>query len=140
MQKNKKITNIFIIVGVVIVLGALFIIPRLTSPERGIVKNWKEADIRCVAEETKLLQHIHPHLSIIIDSEEEAVPKNIGITPSCTGELHTHNETGEIHVESARADKEFAIGQFFAVWGKSIDREGYTVKIIIDGKEMKDEG
>src|SRR3989338_2788446 len=70
MQKNKKITNIFIIVGVVIVLGALFIIPRLTSPERGIVKNWKEADIRCVAEETKLLQHIHPHLSIIIDGEE----------------------------------------------------------------------
>lgn len=65
--------------------------------------------------------HIHAHLSIIRDGQALAVPANIGIPAKCTYEMHTHDKTGEIHLE-APATKRFTLGNFFAVWGQPLTR------------------
>ena len=65
--------------------------------------------------------HIHAHLSIIRDGQVLAIPANIGIPAKCTYELHTHDKTGEIHME-APAAKRFTLGNFFSVWGQPLSR------------------
>ncbi|MRV76463.1 hypothetical protein GJ700_32605 [Duganella sp. FT92W] len=63
--------------------------------------------------------HIHSHLTIIRDQTYLAVPANIGLQ-GCAYELHTHDKSGVIHVETSKY-KKFTLGQFFAVWGKALD-------------------
>src|SRR3989344_9493337 len=80
--------------------------------------------------------HIHPHLTISVDGKGESLPANIGILPGCTRELHTHAvdaAAGSIHVESA-VDRGYVLSDFLSVWGKPLLRDGYTLKMTVDGK------
>ena len=84
--------------------------------------------------------HIHPQLTISVDGKGESLPADLGILPGCTRELHTHAADaagGIIHVESA-VDRGYVLTDFLSVWGKTLVREGYTLKIIVDGKESAD--
>ena len=84
--------------------------------------------------------HIHPHLTISVDGKGESLPANIGILPGCTRELHTHAvdaADGIIHVESA-VDRGYVLSDFLSVWGKPLLRDGYTLKMTVDGKESAD--
>jgi hypothetical protein len=61
--------------------------------------------------------HIHQHLDIFVNGKHEPVPQGVGIYDGqFLTELHTHDPTGIIHVESPVA-KHFNLGQFFGVWG-----------------------
>jgi hypothetical protein len=66
--------------------------------------------------------HIHQHLDLYVNGKRAAVPRYVGIAidpstqqPILT-ELHTHDSTGLIHVESAQ-HLDYVLGQFFGVWG-----------------------
>lgn len=72
--------------------------------------------IECNAAEA---YHVHAHLTIIRDGQMLAVPALIGLPDKCSYELHTHDLTGEIHIE-ATMKKHFTLGQFFAVWGEPL--------------------
>src|ERR671931_852722 len=63
--------------------------------------------------------HIHTHLDIIINGKPSTVPSQIGIKPDerCLYWLHTHEETGIIHVE-APEKRDFTLGQFFDIWNE----------------------
>lgn len=80
--------------------------------------------------------HNHAHLAIFRNGEMLALPAQVGLQ-GCTYELHTHDRSGVIHVESA-ADKVFTLGQFFSVWGESLlttniaDITGLPVTVFID--------
>lgn len=65
--------------------------------------------------------HIHQHLDLFVDGEKVEVPANIGIGPAFISPLHTHDQTGVLHVESPTASS-YGLGQFFAVWGVRLDR------------------
>ena len=69
----------------------------------------------------------------MVDGVDELVPANIGIVRICLAELHTHDASGEIHVESTRAGHEFTFSQFLTVYGKAIERPGYTLQMTVDG-------
>lgn len=61
--------------------------------------------------------HTHQHLDIFVNGKPEPVPANIGIYANqFLTELHTHDPSGIIHVESPTRS-EFDLGQFFGVWG-----------------------
>jgi hypothetical protein len=62
--------------------------------------------------------HLHGLVSVYQNGTRLAVPKNIGIG-TCTYELHTHDATGVVHVETS-AQKKFTFGQFFTVWGQPL--------------------
>jgi hypothetical protein len=56
--------------------------------------------IQCNASE-QLLFHIHAHLSIFVNGQLMYIPPQMGIIPEkCIYWLHTHDESGIIHIES----------------------------------------
>ena len=89
--------------------------------------------------------HVHTHLSVFLNGDQLRVPDHIGI-PSpggteCTYSLHTHDASGEIHIEAA-AKSTFTLGNFFHIWGQPLDRTNIggivglpvTVYIVDDGQ------
>jgi hypothetical protein len=86
--------------------------------------------ISCQSSE-QLLFHIHAHLAVYVDGIQEIIPAGIGIgTPlefedgfvvggSCFSWLHTHDETGVIHIESP-IQRVYTLGNFFDIWGQPL--------------------
>jgi hypothetical protein len=75
--------------------------------------------IRCdEVEFTKF--HIHAHLDIFVDGKSYTVPSQIGIDPEgrCLYWLHTHDDSGIIHIESP-TEREFTIGNFIEIWKRT---------------------
>ncbi len=67
--------------------------------------------------------HIHQHLDIFVNGKRMPVPTNIGIYDGeFLTELHTHDASGIMHLESPIA-KHFALGQFFGVWGVRLNED-----------------
>lgn len=66
--------------------------------------------------------HIHQHLDLFVAGEKVTLPAQVGIAASGAfiSDLHTHDATGIMHVESPTAST-FSLGQFFAVWGVRLD-------------------
>jgi hypothetical protein len=67
----------------------------------------------------RLDYHVHTHLTLIEEGQEIPVPGDIGIQPDCLFWLHTHSDNGIIHVE-APEQRDFTLGQLFAVWGQPL--------------------
>jgi hypothetical protein len=79
----------------------------------------------------QLLFHIHAHLAIYVHGQQKFVPYGIGIVPpyqlqnTANGSfvaggskfywLHTHDETGIIHIESPQ-QRTFTLGDLFDIW------------------------
>jgi hypothetical protein len=70
-----------------------------------------------------LTEHLHAHLSITAHGNAIHVPGGIGIVvvggnPVCFYWLHTHDDSGLIHVEAPMGT--FTLADFFAVWGQEL--------------------
>jgi hypothetical protein len=67
--------------------------------------------------------HIHQHLDIFVNGKRMPVPANIGIYDGeFLTELHTHDPSGLMHLESPVAEN-FTLGQFFGVWGVRLNAD-----------------
>ncbi|MEP7106207.1 MAG: hypothetical protein ABI838_10215 [Chloroflexota bacterium] len=96
----------------------------------------KVANISCDATE-QVANHYHAHLTMLYNGNEVNLPPNIGITTSCLYWMHTHDGTGVIHIESpkSQANRNFTLGDFFAVWGQPLSRtQVATLKLTGDQK------
>jgi len=81
--------------------------------------------------------HLHPWLRIVINGHNITIPAAIGIenpqfqsyqlpgtnvvdkvavSGSCFEPIHTHDDSGIIHIESPSASTEYTLGDFFRVW------------------------
>jgi hypothetical protein len=62
--------------------------------------------------------HHHEHLDLFVNGHRVTVPALIGIDERAgfLTELHTHDPSGIIHVESP-VQRSFTLGQFFCEWG-----------------------
>jgi hypothetical protein len=74
--------------------------------------------IRCNPMEQAVF-HIHAHLDIIINGVYFLVPSQVGIPSNCFYWLHTHDESGIVHIE-APMHRDFTLGQFFDIWNKKL--------------------
>jgi hypothetical protein len=79
----------------------------------------------------QVLFHIHAHLAIYVNGQQKLIPYGVGIVPpyqlqqTADGPfvgggskyywLHTHDETGVIHIESPE-QRTFTLGNFFDIW------------------------
>jgi hypothetical protein len=90
--------------------------------------------------------HIHQHLDIFVNGKPVTVPAGIGINMDARfiSQLHTHDVSGVIHVESDQV-RDFTLGQFFDVWGVRFTKDcigGYCAKgndklrVFSDGKPV----
>lgn len=92
-----------------------------------------------------LAYHIHQHLDIFRNGKRITVPALIGINDGAyLTEVHTHDPSGIIHVESESANKHYTLGTFFAEWGVYLSKkcvgaycQGYTW--YLDGKQQTGE-
>lgn len=92
---------------------------------------------KCVTHTDFSKTHTHAMLSINQDGRKIKVPANLGITSSCMHPLHTHDETGLIHMEYGRAMK-YTLGDFFDLMGVVLNdtqigalrtQDGYVISV-----------
>ncbi|GAC1445327.1 MAG: hypothetical protein NVSMB52_06140 [Chloroflexota bacterium] len=97
--------------------------------------------IPCNAED--VTYHEHAHLTILAKGHEMVVPARVGqVDNTCLYSLHTHDTSGEIHMEAPRA-RTFTLGNFFDVWNQPLTRNrvaettlyvGQTIKTYVNGR------
>jgi hypothetical protein len=84
----------------------------------------------------QVLFHVHAHLTIYVNGKQKLLPYGVGIVPpyqlqqTADGPfvaggskfywLHTHDESGVIHIESP-VQRTFTLGDFFAVWNQPLN-------------------
>ena len=74
----------------------------------------------CIGGHTEALEsHYHPSVMVIIDGEQIPIPTDVGVQTGCMRMVHTHDDSGKLHVEKEDASINITIGDFFAVWGKT---------------------
>lgn len=90
--------------------------------------------VQCNGSE-QTVYHIHAHLAVYVNGAQRTVPYGIGIpggaatqqpaggpyvsTGTCFYWLHTHDQSGVIHIESP-VQKLYTLGDFFGVWGQPL--------------------
>jgi hypothetical protein len=122
-----------------IALGALSVAALGVFFARTIV--WSSFDITqtCTTQES---YHIHANLKIVLGNQQVDIPEGIGKSPTCYRWIHTHDNSGKIHVEAPYA-QELTLGDFFKVWGQPLSRDnlmGYkpdglhTLMMSVNGK------
>lgn len=90
--------------------------------------------------------HIHQHLDIIVNGTAVTVPADIGINRAALfiSPIHTHDESGVIHVESDEF-RDYTLGDFFDIWGVRFIKDcvgGYCskgtsmLKVFSEGKPV----
>jgi hypothetical protein len=86
-----------------------------------------------------LTLHFHVHADIFVNGKKVKIPALVGINPGAgyLTELHTHDNSGVIHIE-AQKSRDFTLGQFFAEWAVYLNANhigGYSgMKWYLDGK------
>ena len=128
----------FIYVGIIIAIGIVFIAWGRYGTEGSSAHTWKDTDVAClVGGHQNVETHIHPELTIEVDGDQQRIPANVGINESCMAEVHTHDASGRLHIETqdqARLN-ELTLANFFAVWDKSFERGGYEETLRVNGEE-----
>ncbi len=85
--------------------------------------------------------HIHQHLDLYVNGKKVTLPALIGIYDnSYLTELHVHDNSGVIHVESPK-QQNFTLGQLFGEWGvkltaNCVGRYCGHVKWWVNGKQI----
>jgi hypothetical protein len=88
--------------------------------------------------------HIHQHIDIYVDGQPVSVAQGIGINQSQNfiSTIHTHDNSGVIHVESPE-QHDFFLGQFFDIWGvkftkdvlgNNVSRGDKKIQVFVDGQ------
>jgi hypothetical protein len=68
----------------------------------------------------KVVTHLHPHVTIIINGKQQTVPSGIGILgDKGVLPIHTHDASGVLHVETLVPNTVFRLKDFFAAWGQT---------------------
>lgn len=70
--------------------------------------------------------HFHAHVTIYINGKRTLIPAHVGIAPdgSCLYWLHTHDESGVIHIEIP-GGVAVTFGNFLDIWGQRFRQLGY---------------
>ena len=98
-----------------------------STPYPELTNNGIECDIV-----EHLTFHTHTNLTMIIDEKQQKIPAGIGIIPAkCIYWLHTHDDSGLIHMESP-INQSFTLGQFFKMWDR-FDSANSTLDGILVG-------
>jgi hypothetical protein len=90
--------------------------------------------ITCLSQEGANL-HIHTHLALFVAGKQIQIPQYIGFAQNaaipgggCLYWIHTHDQTGIIHVESPELNPPgggpYTLGMFFDIWGQPLSRNG----------------
>jgi Zinc-finger of C2H2 type len=104
--------------GILVAIVVSIVVFSATAPH--IPSALTIGGIQCSSIE-QLVFHIHSHLDIFINGKPFTIPAQIGIIPGkCFYWLHTHDESGVIHIESP-VNRNYTLGQFFDIWNQKFN-------------------
>ena len=137
----KKLRNLLIII---LVVGAIIWLFSITLKGSNACKTDSVTEIN-IGSHQNLALHTHADLEIIINGVSKEIPTNIGIGPGFMRPIHTHDNSGEIHMEGP-CIRDFKLGEFFLVWGKRFDSscildsciQNGAIEMMVNGKENKE--
>ena len=136
MKSNKFWIYVIIIV---VILLALFSYPRISGRKSDFNKQLEAAGLDClVMGRGQIGQHIHPVLKVLIDGQPKPIPANIGVTSACMAEIHTHDSSGTIHLESTDVGETFTLGQFLTFWDDPEILSLVDAELTVDGQPYTD--
>jgi hypothetical protein len=147
VKKSFRPSNkLIIIIGIIAIIGGVSIYYAKT-PHQALIQSAALAidGIGCNSME-QFAMHIHAHLDIIVNGVYFLVPSQIGIPGNCFYWLHTHDESGIIHIE-APMHRDFTLGQFFDIWNKKLSNDqifnyvanaNNPLNVYIDGTKVPD--
>ncbi len=124
-------------VGLVLTIGfAGYILLDADSTDG--VADWEILDV-CLADHGGGITHIHAGITITLDGNEVAIPGNVGIQdeecPDGMRGLHTHDDSGRLHIETPGA-MDAPVGAFFSIWGEAFDETHILNKEANDANEV----
>ena len=132
------------IVGIVAIIVGIGIYAAMTP--HALLPAVRAIDgIQCNSMEQSTF-HVHSHLDIIINGVYFLVPSQIGIPGNCFYWLHTHDESGKIHIEAPML-RDFTLGQLFDIWNKKLSNHqifnyvanaNNPLKVYINGTKVPD--
>jgi hypothetical protein len=95
--------------------------PPWPSESSLLPQRLRPSRLDALAMEGTVLHH-HEHLDLYVDGRRVTVPALVGIDQQAgfLTELHTHDASGIIHVESP-VHGPFTLGQFFCEWGVKLN-------------------
>ena len=120
-EKSRKMGKYAVVAVVVVVaiVGAYF----LMSGSSGTPSNNNDNILNTnLYSHNSLALHIHPHLEIEINGQKETIPTSVGISGSVMRVIHTHDDTGKLHVESP-VPHTFVLQDFFTIWSKTFSSD-----------------
>ena len=96
-----------------------------TAASRALTARTKAAGVELLGQES-FETHIHTQLDVTVNRKATEVPAGIGIDSDANriAALHTHDTTGEIHVESPQKSAKYTLDQFLTVWGMPASADG----------------
>ena len=139
---KKKIRNWFIFI---LIFAGIFAIVYWgisgTINEGAYCANQSVTEMN-IGSHQNLKNHIHQELEIIIDEQKQLIPSDIGIAPGIMRPIHTHDSSGEVHVEGPCV-RDFTLGEFFDIWDREFSSERIfdkttqngTLKLFVNGQE-----
>jgi len=118
---NKKINKsfIFTIIAIISIVLLSFTSVIKNNSSNALSTTTPIDGIICESLEGSAF-HIHARLDIFINGQNYTLPALIGINDDCLYWMHTHDETGIIHIESP-IQKNFTLGQFFDIWKQTLN-------------------
>jgi|SRR3954469_11758391 hypothetical protein len=146
LSRNKQIQNIVIVVMITTITITTGFIIANTKSISNVYGEVPIDNIKCEAMEPGFF-HIHSHLSIFINGKNYTLPPLIGITENCLYWLHTHDDSGVIHIESPET-RNFTLGNLFDIWNKkfnnnqifdNIANEGNKLNVYVNGTKVPSE-
>ena len=100
----------------------------------------------CLQSHSHDLQHYHANLSIVIRGESQVIPAETGVIPGCMRGIHTHDDTGKLHIETPEA-MEARLEHFFQIWEQPLTStqlldttvgEGESISLTVNGELVDD--
>ena len=128
-----SVLGIFVLIAV-----ALIVVYKVNTPSGGAPSGQPVAAVKCETGE-QLATHFHTHLTILYKGQPVNVPASVGIQPTCLYWLHTHDDSGIIHVEAPKseASRKFKLGDFFQVWGQPLSGKQVATIKLGSGDQLK---
>jgi hypothetical protein len=121
--------------GALLLVCIAFVIYGLVN-QKSNVPTTPVGNIQCNPGE-QLSTHYHAHLTILLNGNPVTVPGQIGITSDCIYWMHTHDNSGVLHIEAPanQKDRTFTLGDFFAVWNQPLSAtQVATINLSADQK------
>lgn len=100
----------------------------------------------CLQDHTNDITHYHAALIIEIRGEQQTIPAETGVSPGCMRGIHTHDETGKLHIETPEP-MDARLEHFFEIWGESFTdssllgatvEAGESITLTVDGEVVDD--